>query len=257
MHAPETIRQVWNRFQGIPIETFTKGWWHRRSGGHPRQRTVAEMIEHRRSLGTGGNCFDLALWLQHAFAEAGVQAWAVGHDLETPEAHVAVVASDHRGQEYLCDLGDLWLEPILIDPRSSEFSDAWHADLFPGRLVRIDRADRHLEVSYRRSSGKTAQQVYDLRPLGGEELAKACHHSQNLLRRPFCEVLLPHPVSGKRERWEFDRGASFWNLDDGPVFEEPCTTEEECVARIAMRSGLSPEIIRSAIQAYGGLGTER
>ena len=92
MHAPETIRQVWNRFQGIPMETFTKGWWYRRSGGHPRQRTVAEMIEHRQSLGTGGNCFDLAVWLQHAFVEAGVRAFVAGHDLETPEAHVASIA---------------------------------------------------------------------------------------------------------------------------------------------------------------------
>lgn len=44
------------------------------------------------SLGAGGNCFDLAVWLQHAFVEAGVRAFVAGHDLETPEAHVASIA---------------------------------------------------------------------------------------------------------------------------------------------------------------------
>lgn len=89
MQAPEALRRVYGRFRRIPMETFTKGWWHRQCGGAPRQRTVAEMREHRRLQGSGGNCFDLVLWLREELREAGIPSRVVGHDLETAQAHVA------------------------------------------------------------------------------------------------------------------------------------------------------------------------
>lgn len=251
MQAPEAVLNVLKGFLGLPMETFTKGWWLKRCGGTARQRTVDEMREHRRSLGAGGNCFDLALWLRHAFTQEGISARIIGHCLETPDAHVAVLAADHLGAEYLCDLGDLWLQPILISPEHPSYSPGWHSGFFPGRLVQVRRSGTSLEVSYRRVNGKVGRQEYDLAPISEEQLQRACHLSQNLLRRPFCEMLLPHPETGTIEHWEYDRGASFWNLADGPVFEQPCTSLGQWISRIATRTGLDPELISTAFQVYG------
>lgn len=248
MKAPHEIFSIWSRFAGVPMETFTKGWWYAQCGGRPRQRTVAEMVEHRRRHGAGGNCFDLALWLRHEFEAHGIPARIVGHDLCTPEAHVAVVAIDRSGSEFLCDLGDQWLQPICIDAGAAP--DQWHSRFFPGREVRISRMDHGLEVFYRRGNGKVGRQHYDLQPLSEDAIMQACHHSQNLLRRPFCEMLLAHPETGRVEHWEYDNGASFWNLENGPVFEEPCLTRAEWVARIGARTGMSAELISTAFKAY-------
>ncbi|EQD47410.1 hypothetical protein B1B_12352, partial [mine drainage metagenome] len=75
------------------METLTKAWLYHEPGG-PRQRTATQIAAHRKDHGTGGNCFDLAIWLLDEFARAGVQAHAIGHDFFTPEAHVAVLADD-------------------------------------------------------------------------------------------------------------------------------------------------------------------
>lgn len=251
MRAPAALRDVWERFHGIPMETFTKGWWLKQSDGLSRQRTVDEMREHRRRLGAGGNCFDLALWLRHEFQQAGVPARIVGHDLERPEGHVAVLASDPTGAEYLCDLGDLWLQPILVSPDHPAFSPDWHPGFFPGRLIQVHRLDGALEMLYQRASGKVSRQRFDLAPISEERFLRACHYSQNLLRRPFCEMLLPHPDTGAIEHWEYDQKASFWNLEDGPVFEEPCSSLEEWIGRISSRTGLAPALIQTAFDAYG------
>jgi hypothetical protein len=250
MQAPPEIMAVWNRFVGVPMETFTKGWWYGCCSGSPRQRTVAELIEHRRTHGAGGNCFDLALWLRQALWDAGIAARIIGHDLCTPEGHVAVIASDRCGGNYLCDLGDQWLQPILIDPGAQAFADDWHRGFFPGREVRISRSDELLQVFYWRAGGKVGSQSYDLRVLTEDAVMQACHHSQNLLRRPFCEMLLPYPVTGRIEHWEYDEGASFWKLEDGAVLEEPCGKQAEWVARISGRTGMSAELIQAAFTTY-------
>lgn len=250
MRASEVIRTVWVRFHGMPMETFTKGWWLKQCGGIARQRTVAEMSEHRRLLGAGGNCFDLALWVRDELAQAGISARIVGHDLETPDAHVAVLAVDPSGAEYLCDLGDLWLQPILVSPEHPAFSPDWQPGFFPGRLVQIHRSGNALEVFYRRAGGKMGTQVYDLSPISEEQCLRACDFAQNLLRRPFCEMLLPHPDTGAIEHWEYDRQASFWNLADGPVFEEPCDSLADWIARITARTGMAPELIATAFEIY-------
>lgn len=246
MLAPHEISSVWRQFAGIPMETFTKGWWYDRCHGRPRQRTVAEMVEHRRTHGAGGNCFDLALWLRHAFLEAGVRARITGHDLGAEAGHAAVVAADRAGNEYLCDLGDQWLQPVLISPAV----DGWHRGFFPGREVQISRTDNLLQVRYRRSNGKVAGQSYDLAPVSEELVQQACGLSQNMLRRPFCEMLMPHPDTGKIEHWEYDKGRSFWNLESGPVFEADCQTQDEWVARIAARTGMAPDLIRGGFAVY-------
>ena len=48
---------------------------------------------------------DMALWLMAELAEAGIPARPVGHDRETPHAHIAVIARA-GGVDYLCDLGE-------------------------------------------------------------------------------------------------------------------------------------------------------
>lgn len=62
---PQPIRKVWNQFDGFPMESLTKAWFYQQPSG-PRQRTVDEMVALRQQYGTGGNCFDLAIWLPRA-----------------------------------------------------------------------------------------------------------------------------------------------------------------------------------------------
>lgn len=40
---------------------------------------------------------------------------------------------------------------------------------------------------------------------GEAALRRACHHSQSLLRRPFCEALIPHPAAGADAIWQVMR----------------------------------------------------
>lgn len=118
MYAPAEIEQLYRQLASIPMETFTKGWWWLQCGGQARQRTVAEMAVHRERYGAGGNCFDLAYWLLDLARAAGIAARPIGHDLESWEAHAALLLTDDAGDEYLCDPGDLWLRPILVSPDS-------------------------------------------------------------------------------------------------------------------------------------------
>ncbi len=157
------------------METFTKGWWYERCGGKARQRTVGEMALHSRELGAGGNCFDLAVWLRHELDQVGVEARIVGHGFETPDAHVALVAEGEGGDLFLCDLGDLWLELILITSESPAFSPDWHRGFFPGREVRVESEGERLTIAYRHS-GKIGRQDHDLSGVSEEAFRRACNH---------------------------------------------------------------------------------
>ena len=110
---PDSILQVWRSFDGMCMETLTKIWRHKHHQHEPRK--VAEMEADFRDHGACGNCFDLAVWLSHRFAEAGVESYKVSDNILSRDAHVAVIAVDRRGYRYLCDLGDMWLVPVRID----------------------------------------------------------------------------------------------------------------------------------------------
>lgn len=248
MRANAALLSVWRRFARVPTETFTKIWWNERCGGLPRQRTVTEMIAHRREFGTGGNCFDLALWLCHDLQQSGIPARIVGHDLCAAHAHVAVIAGEAHSGEFLCDIGDQWLQPILISPDCQGFSTGWHTGFFAGREVRIDTEGRSLAVAYRHK-GKVASRRFDPAAVEGSALDQACHYSQNLVRNPICELLLPYQ-SGEVEHWEYDNNQSFWGLSSGAVYEAQCATQAEWAERISQRSGMSVELIRTAFQLY-------
>lgn len=253
MRAPEPIRHLYAGLAGIPMETLTKAWWWEQCGGRPRQRSRAEMEAHRRRCGTGGNCFDLALWLLELAREAGLPAYAVGHGFQTEEAHAAVVVQDAGGAEYLCDPGDLWLQPVLVTPEAPGFATGFHPGFFPAAAVSIERTGRHLLVRYRRPNGKVGAQQYDLTPVGKADFLDACHHSQNLLRHSLVEQLLPYPKTGEVGHWEYDTGRSFWSLETGLIEEPPCDSVEGWALRITERTGIAPEISRAALRIYGGL----
>ncbi|TLS35014.1 hypothetical protein [Pseudalkalibacillus caeni] len=96
MKAPEEILSVWHQFDDCPMETISKHY-HYRHTNIARQRTVTELEEHWKTFNTVGNCFDLAIWLLDSFADAGVEAYPIGHHLFTPKAHIAVIARDSSG----------------------------------------------------------------------------------------------------------------------------------------------------------------
>lgn len=257
MRAPQEIVRIWQRFDELPMETLTKAWWYQTCEGAPYQRSVEQMQEHRDRLGCSGNCFDLALWLLREFELAGIRAHAVGHNLCTPDAHIAIIAFDRHDYGYFCDLGDQWLQPILIDPRAPAFTTSFQPGFFPAAQVSVTvENDEDLIIRYRRPNGKESQQGFDLRPISSEQLMKAADHSQNLLRHPLVEVRRVHPTTGLKGHWEFSRGVCRWSLDTGLVLENQTSRLADRVRRIHEMTGMAPEVIATAFDVYRRLGTE-
>lgn len=256
MRAPEEILRIWKRFDAFPMETLTKAWWYQWCEGLPYQRSVEEMQEHRDRFGCSGNCFDLALWLLRDFEAAGIRAHAVGHDLFTPHAHIAVIAFDQDGYAYLCDLGDQWLEPILVDSRSPHFTTDFQSGFFPAAQVSVTVEERRsLMIRYRRPNGKESRQRFDTRPVPADALVKAADHSQKLLRHPLVEVRRIHPALGSTGHWEFSRGVCRWSLDTG-LYEERSSEVADWVQRIHEMTGIAPAVVETAFDVYRDLGTE-
>lgn len=136
MKASGEILSVWRTFDDFPMETLTKAWVYSK-GGFQKQRDVETMKAHRAQYGITGNCFDLAIWLLDAFRKAGVEAYPIGTELGTEDAHAAVVAVDEKGARYLCDLGDQWLQPILIDGINEGYSNERLSGFFPAAEVQV------------------------------------------------------------------------------------------------------------------------
>ena len=85
----EKISNTWRKFDDFPLETLSKVWMHSIGQGGV-QRDVSQMKEHRQKYGLSGNCFDLAIWLLDEFKKDGIEAYPIGHHLNTEDAHVAV-----------------------------------------------------------------------------------------------------------------------------------------------------------------------
>ena len=255
MRAPGEILPVWHKFDDFPMETLTKAWYYSQAT-RPRQRPVPLMEEHRARLGTSGNCFDLAIWLLHEFGKAGVHAYAIGHGLGTPDAHVAVVAVSGFGHRYLCDLGDQWIQPVLIDPAHGDFSSEELGGFFPGARIRVHSRPGQCEVTYLRPGGKTSRQVYDLAPVEKSFLMGAAEYSQNLLRHAVCEMRIR--MGNEVVHWEFDRWRSWFSTNSGLTEEPGCRDLDEWCDRIHARSGVSRDVVRAALDVYrerGGVVT--
>lgn len=248
MKVPDAILNVWNAFYDFPMETITKAWLYQQSSGS-RQRSVSEMVEHRHEYGTSGNCFDLAIWLLHEFQRAGVRAHAIGHDFFAPEAHVAILAYEGE-QRYLCDLGDQWISPILIDYPRGEFVEPM-SGFFPAAKVQINTTGSDCVVTYHRPSGKISRQSYSLDEIEYEELLRAGQHSQRLLRKPLCEMRIP--FEGEIAHWEFYNWSSFLSTDSFLHNEPPASSTDEWCDRIHAHTGISRHVIAQSLGVYSRL----
>ncbi len=77
-------------------------------------------------------------------------------------------------------------------------------------------------------------------------------------------MLLPYPAGGEAsvwptaggrlEHWEYDEGRSFWKLESGATYEEPCATPGEWAERISTRTGMTRKLILAAFAAYAHRG---
>ncbi len=253
MKAPKQIIEVWRQFDEFPMETLTKAWY-RDQPAATKQRSVQLMKEHRELYGTSGNCFDLAIWLVHEFAEAGIEAYGVGRDLFTSDAHVAVIAL-HHGYKYYCDLGDMWVQPILIDPRSSDFTDELLDSFFPAARVRVRTNEDQFTIEYVRPNGKKSSQTFDMNLLPHDVLQDAGEHCQHILWSPLVERRIF--IENEVQHWEFDEDRSFLSTNAGLIEEEPLERIEDWAERIHHRTGMSKEIVQKSLEAYAEIRNGR
>jgi hypothetical protein len=229
---------VWRTFDAFPMETLTKAWVFDRG---PRQRSVDEMEAHRAATGASGNCFDLALWLRHRLTAAGLEAHVISDDIASRDAHVAVLAvADDR--PFLCDLGDLWLQPLAADDDITEPV----AGLFPAAGVTTASSGHRLLVTYHRPGGKTSSQTYDLRPVQGGQLRDACEQNQQYLAQRLVEMR----DLARGAHWEFDGAVSRWSTEEG-LHDEPVLVDNKAWAlRIAARTGMNADYAAVCLDAF-------
>lgn len=252
MKASDEILEVWKRFDGFPMETLTKAWFFKRAGDQ-KQRSVELMKQQRQQYNITGNCFDLALWLLDEFRKEGIKAYPIGSELGTEEAHAAVVAEDKRGRRYLCDLGDQWLQPVLLDADDPEFSEERIAGFFPGAEVQVSAANGKAEIVYHRPGGKESRQTYELAPVDDSLFWQAAEFSQNhVYRKPLLEVRVPYKE--EKAHWEFDDWKSFLSTSEGLFPDPPAANLAEWVERIHGRTGYDKEFLLEALEIYKAMG---
>lgn len=248
MRAPENILAVWRRFDGFPMETLTKAWFYPRAGEN-KQRSVEMMKEHRQRYGNTGNCFDLALWLLAEFRKEGIRAYGVGSGLGTMEAHAAVVAEDAEGWRYLCDIGDQWLQPILLDVDAPAFRSGKLAGFFPAAEVEIFPEGRSVDIVYYRPGGKWSEQTYKLEPVDDDAFWQAAEFSQrHIYPKALLEVRIPYKA--ETAHWEFEHWESFLSTSEGLFRDAPLATVDEWVERIHEKSGFDRQFLKEALEIY-------
>ncbi|MGO4110074.1 hypothetical protein [Paenibacillus sp. YAF4_2] len=248
MNAPEEILKVWRKFDHFPMETLTKAWYYQQNTTR-KQRDPSMMKEHREQYGITGNCFDLSLWLLHEFDQEGIEAFPVGHDLGTPDAHVAVIAKSEHGHRYYCDLGDQWLNPVLIDTDCEDYhADKLHG-FFPAAEIQVKAEGNLLTIQYHRSNGKMSQQDFDTTPVAITDLWKAAEISQNTIKqRPLLECRVP--FNDEIAHWEFYNWSSVLSTTQG-LFEEPATEDiEQWCTRIHQKTGYDKTMLSEALHFY-------
>ncbi|UJF27125.1 hypothetical protein [Planococcus sp. 107-1] len=248
MNAPEEIVKVWREFDGFPMETLTKAWYYEKAGTK-KQRSIELMKAHRERYGITGNCFDLALWLLEEFKKAGIKAYPIGSHLGTMEAHAAIAAEDKEGYRYLCDLGDQWLEPILIEESSKSFQSGKLAGFFPGAEVEVLPGKSEVEIFYYRPNGKISNQKYALEPVSEDAFWEAAEFSQNHI---YPKVLFETRMPYKNEiaHWEFEDWQSRLSTSQGLIEDTPLSTLDEWVERLHQKSGFDRSFLKEALEIY-------
>ena len=248
MEAPAEILSVWRQFDNFPMETLTKAWYYQRSG-EQKQRSVELMKQQREQYGITGNCFDLAIWLLSAFDEAGVKAYPVGSKLGTEQAHAAIMAEDRDGRRFLCDLGDQWIQPILVELDDLEFTNGRLAGFFPGAEVQVQKAGEGIEIIYFRPNGKQSRQVYTIEPVERADFWEAAEYSQHHIHaEPLLEVRLPG--AGETVHWEFDNWESFLSTSTGLYPDERIETLDDWVERIHEKTQYDKEFLAESVSFY-------
>jgi hypothetical protein len=211
---------VWRRFDDFPMETLSKAW--RRE---PRQWRRDELRAQRAQVGSSGNCFDLAVWLWEDLRDAGIPC----HAVLTDDDHVAIVAED-----YLCDLGDMWLQPLPLQHDLREVPG-----LFPAATISTRRDGHNLHVTYHRPGGKFSEQAYSLRPVAWEELLEVGGRCQGQLYHPLVEMRIWEEPPW---HWEFSDGRCM--IDGIPApWDRPAQ-------HIAERTGMQQTFVEQCLAAY-------
>ncbi len=242
--TPNNILKVWKKFDSFPMETLTKAWFLKNQA-QTGQRSLDAMIRHREKTGASGNCFDLSLWLIHEFEKAGIPAYAVGEHLGTTEAHVGVIALDPMGRRYLCDLGDLWIQPLCIDQTLSSPQGGF----FAGARIDFVRTQTKILFKYHRLNGKFSEQSYDLAPVSLLSLKEAGEFSQRNLSPPLVEMRLKE--QDEVVHWEFEKGSSAFSRMSGVEIEPGCESLEGWAERISRRSGMRVAYVVECLVGFG------
>ncbi|MGN9865342.1 hypothetical protein [Bacillus swezeyi] len=246
--APNDILATWRKFDRFPMETLTKAWFYHQAGAR-KQRDLSLMKEHRQQYGISGNCFDLAIWLLDELKNDEVKAYPIGHHFKTDRAHAAVIALDEKGRRFLCDLGDQWLNPILIDFESEDFTDEKLSGFFPAAQVQIKSAAYRIEVIYHRPNGKSSKQVYDPEPVDMKLFLEAAEYSQNTFKpEPLLECRIPY--QDETAHWEFSGWNSRLSTSSGLFQEAKPNSIEGWAEKIHQMTGFDKNVLISALDVY-------
>lgn len=248
MLPTDSILKAWEKFNHFPMETLTKFWFYNK-GTIKKQRDVSLMKEHREQYGLSGNCFDLALWLLDEFSNGGIEAYPVGHNLNTQDAHVAVIAINEYGNRYFCDLGDQWLFPILIDSTSEDYTNEKLSGFFPAAKVQVQNNENRTEILYHRPNGKVSKQIFNTEPIEMKDFLAAAEFSQNFIKpNPLLECRVPY--KSEIAHWEFYNWESFLSTSEG-LFKEPKLEKiEEWVEKISEKTHYNQEILSDILIEY-------
>lgn len=247
MQASENILKVWNQFKNFPMETLTKVWYTKQNPSQ-YQRSVEMMKEHYKQYKITGNCFDLALWLLDEFKRNHIEAYAIGHNLFTKDAHVAVIAIDKNKYKYLCDLGDQWIQPICVDQNNPFFHSEECIDFFPGAKIQVQPQGANIEILYKRLNGKISKQVFNLNIIDENQLLEAAEFSQRLIK-PF-PLLECRQYENEVTHWEFYNFKSYSSSMNGLVEDTKQRTIEEWAAIIQEKTNYNFEILLEVLNYY-------
>ncbi|MEC5424265.1 hypothetical protein QGM71_12260 [Virgibacillus sp. C22-A2] len=248
MYAPQNILNVWRKFDEFPMERLTKLWFFNQDS-RKKQRDVSLMKEHRSQFGITGNCYDLAIWLLDELQKKRITAYPIGHDLNSEDAHVAVIALDESGNRYLCDLGDQWINPILVDTNSENYTEEKLSGFFPGANVQAIPKGQGLEIFYHRSNGKVSKQVYNIIPIDMDYFLRAAEYSQNLINpKPLLECRIPY--KNEIAHWEFSNWESFLSTSDGLFVEQKIDTIEKWAFNINEVTGYDMKFLINVLEQY-------
>ncbi|QGH35561.1 hypothetical protein GI584_16565 [Gracilibacillus salitolerans] len=248
MHAPSYILDTWHKFDHYPMETLTKMWYFYQNT-EKKQRDVALMEDHYKQYGITGNCFDLAIWLIDVFQKDGITAYPIGHDLHSEEAHAAVMALDEKGNRYLCDLGDQWIKPILMETQHADYTNESLSGFFPAANVQVFSTENQIEITYQRPNGKVSRQSYDPQPVNMEEFLLAAEFSQHTIDpKPLFECRIPYKA--ETAHWEFNDWEAYLSTSEG-LFKEPSFKSiEEWATRINKVSGYDQQFLLTTLKGY-------